>query len=157
MELTSTVDPTARFHIAAPLFFNDEIIGVLDGKYVQDSVARTALTGYRIEQRTSFKHPIMGLILGIALIVAPVQSFAGDPLRLWWFTMGSLHGIAGSFFMLLCGLYLVCAVIRRRDEPWIVLLTTTGERAFRLRDGLTPQAVGVLTSLVGDPADAPHC
>jgi hypothetical protein len=121
---------------------------------VLGSVARTSLTGYRIEQRTSFKHPIVGMLLGVALIAVPVQSCAGDPLGVSWLTPGSFRVGAASLFMLFCGLFLLWGVIRRRDEPWIVFIASAGERAFRLRADLSPQAAGVLHSVVGDTAAA---
>jgi len=154
LELTLSVDPTARYRVVEPLFFNDDVIGVLDGKYVQGTVGLRSITTYRVERRTSFKHPVVGLLLGLAMVGVPAQAVAGDPLGLWWLTLGRPMRLVGSFFMVCFGLLLLWGVVRRRDEPWVVFVTTTGERAFPLRNELSPRAASVLETLCCGPAHA---
>ncbi len=101
-----------------------------------------------------FEHPVVGLLVGLAMVGVPAQAAAGDPLGLWWLTLASLLRLVGSFFTACFGLVLLWGVVRRRDEPWMVFVTTTGERAFPLRGDLAPRAASVLQTLCGDPADA---
>ena len=95
MELTSSADPTARYHIVGPLFFNDDLIGVLDGKYVRGTVPRRSATGYRIEQRKSLKHPVIGLLVGVFMVCvgAPLLAGVGDAVGLGGFGLRSIVGV----------------------------------------------------------------
>lgn len=154
MDLTSSVDSTAQYHVVWPLFFDDDVIGVLDGKYVQGTVARRSVTAFRLERRTSFKHPIIGLLLGLVLVGIPTQALAGDPLGLWWLTLASPMRLAGSFFMVCFGVFLLGSVMRRRDEPWVVFVTSTGEHGFPLRHNLSSEASEALRSICSGPAGA---
>jgi hypothetical protein len=157
MELTARSDPGAIYKVAKPIFYDERVIGVLEGKYVQGTVGRRSLRAYRVEQRTSFKHPIVGAVLGGVLVGVPLQAVAGDPLGLWWLTLASPMRLAGSVFMAFFGAFLLWGVIRRREQPWLVLTTVSGERAFPLNEELSKLAAEVLDGLVdeqNDPADA---
>jgi hypothetical protein len=153
MEFTGRSDPTAIYTIVRPIFFNDNVIGVLDGRYVQGTIGRRALRAFRVEQRTSFKHPVVGAVLGGVLTVVPLLTLVGDPLGLWWLTLASPLRLVGSFFMLFFGVCLLWGVMRRREQPWLVLTTASGERAFPLNEELPETAVAALRSLV---VEAPY-
>ena len=148
MEFTSDLgDPSARYTIVGSIFFNDDVIGVLDGTYVIGSVVRKSVTSVRSELRPSCKHPVVAAVVGALMIIAPVENFAGDPLGLAWLMMGSL---TAGVFLFCCGCYLLWGVMRQRDEPWIVFITETGERAFPLKQALTPRAMDLLAAACAD-------
>src|SRR5690349_3669776 len=116
MELVSQNTGGETYQRIGPFIYNDETIGIVEGNYVVERVRRAFITGIDFECRSSFKHPIIGLILGLVLVTVPVQAVMGDPLGLWWLTLASPHRVAGTFFMFLFGIYLIWAVLRRRNE-----------------------------------------
>ena len=145
MELTSSSDPKARYVIAAPLFFNDDVIGVLDGRYVAGAVPRRRLIGFRQEYRTSFKHPIVGLAVGLVMVVIALVSFLA-----WLVALADLHFLLGSIFMFIFGVYLLWGVVRRHDEPWVVFILDHEERALPLKAELSPDHVALLEKLCAE-------
>jgi hypothetical protein len=149
MEFSNPIDPNARYQVIDPIFFNDEVIGVLEGKYVRGKVGRRLVTGYRVEHRTSFKHPIAGLALGLALVGLPLQALAGDPLGLGGFLAGTNMRTIGALFMVCFGVYVLWEVARRRQEPWLVFVIEGGERGFPLTKELSPQALETLKTIIG--------
>jgi hypothetical protein len=150
MELTAAKsDSSKQYSVVKPIFINDEVVGVLDETYVLGTVARSRLKAFRTETRTSFKHPIIGAILGTVMVGVPVQSALGDPLNLWWLTLASPARVAGAVFMLFIGAYLLYGVLRRRDEEWLVLVSEHEERAFPIGGKLAPHVVDQLRELIG--------
>jgi hypothetical protein len=154
LELTSASGPPRQCRVVYPLFFDDELVGVLEGKYVLGTVARRSLIAVRTERRSSFKHPAVGAAVGLAMTLVPLQSVAGDPLGLWWLTLGSPLRLVGSFFMFGFGALLLWGVWRRREEPWIVFTTKAGESAYPLEYGLSPQARETVQSLCDGAPEA---
>lgn len=148
MELQIRTDPDALYQIVAPIYFNNDVVGVLDGKHSQGRVGRRALMGFRIDRRTSFKHPVIGFVIGFVLVAIPLQALMGDPLGLWWVTLASPLRLVGSFFLFSFGIYLLWGVVSRREMPWLVLITDSGERAFPLRDEMPENAVAALRALI---------
>jgi hypothetical protein len=61
--------------------------------------------------------------------------------------------LGGSFFMFCFGVYLLWGVVRRRDEPWLVITTGAGEHAFPLRDELPDSAAAALRTMIGPPRE----
>ena len=145
MELTSSSDPKARYVIVAPLFFNDDVVGVLDGRYISGAVPRRRLVGFRQENRTSFKHPIIGLAIGLAMVVISIAIFLA-----WLLTLADLHFLLGSIFMFFFGVYLLWGVLRRHDEPWVVFLLEQEERALPLKAELSPDHVALLERICAE-------
>ena len=143
-----------QYNVVDPLFFNEDVFGVLDGSYILGTMDRDAVKAVRHEERKSFKHPVIGGLVSAAFVVVPLQSVLGDPLGLWWLTLASPFRLVGSFFLFLFGIILLWGVVRRRDEPWIVFVTKSGERAFPLRRDVSPKAAAVLRTLFGEGADA---
>ena len=112
MELQIRTDPDALYQIVAPIYFNNDVVGVLDGKHSQGRVGRRVLTGFRIDRRTSFKHPVIGFVIGFVLVVIPLQALIGDLLGIWWVTLASPLRLVGSFFpFFLLGIYLLWGVV----------------------------------------------
>ena len=147
MELLS-VQSTQACQIAGPIFYNDNVIGVFDGRHVLGTVRRSSVTAWRTEYRTSFKHPVVGLVLAIIMLGVPLQSLLGDPLHLWWLTSMSMLRIIASMCMVLIGLYLLFELIRRRDLPWIVFNLGVEEQAFALKAELPPEAVDAVNQMI---------
>jgi len=154
MEFSKRTDAKAVYKVAGPIFYDDDVIGVLEGKYVQGTVGRRSLQGFRIDRRTSFEHPVVGWLLGGVLVGVPLQAVAGDPLGLWWLTLASPMRLGASVCMVIFGACLLWGVIRRRDLPWLVLMTRTGERAFPLGEELPENAAIVLKSLVAEAEES---
>jgi hypothetical protein len=151
MEFTSASDPSSRYVVIPPFFINNDLIGVLDGKSVLGSVTRRAVTSIRVENRSSFKHPIVGTLVGAAMVVVSTEYFLPHPEGAWWF---ALNSPLGSLFLLFCGCFLLWGVLRRRDEPWIVFVTDSGERDFPIKKVMTAEAVKSLLSVCGSESDA---
>lgn len=159
MELTSArADPAAPYTVVDQIFYDDRVVGVLEHSYVLGTVHRASITAVRFEGRSTFKHPVIGLVLGLAFAGVPVQSVLGDPLHLWWLTLASPMRVLGSVFMLFVGTYLLWEVIRRRDEPWVVFVLGTTERAFPLARPLSAPALQFLQSFnnAAAPRDEPR-
>src|SRR3954469_25311162 len=123
MRFATSANPSARYNVIEPLFYNDEIVGVLDKGYVLGSVRRRSFTAASVQHRTSFKHPVLGTLVGLLMLVVPGQGLANDPLGLWWFVLGSCYGWPASLLLMFLGAYLRWGVVRRHDEPWIVFVT----------------------------------
>jgi hypothetical protein len=147
VELTSAVHGSRSFCRIDPLFWTDELVGVLDGRYVLGSVPRKSVTAVRFEERSSFKHPIAGGILALGLIVLPAMALIGNPFGWAWIAIYIFRGPIGCIFAVIFGSYLLWLVIRRHDEPWIVFVMGSIERAFPLKKRLEPQALALLQSL----------
>lgn len=154
MEFTNPVDPTARYHVVTPLFFNDDLVGILDGDAVTGTVARAMVLAVRCEPRSSFKHPVAGLLLGVLLVGAAYWPLRGAPIANWWAILVLSKWLIASLFLFVFGAWLLWEVITRRDEPWIVFVTATRERAFPLKTDLKPQAIAVLHVLFPNAVDA---
>lgn len=139
MEWTRSVDESKRYTTTGPIFYDGDLIGVLDGVTVMGSMARKEITAVRLERRTSFKHPILGLILGGVLMAA----------GLYWFSLTSGDGFVLYGCLLGCGAYLLQGVVRRREIPWLVLVAGTTEREFPLRQDLPAAVITVIEEVTG--------
>jgi hypothetical protein len=144
MKFSSGIDPKARYKFIGPLIFDDHIIGVLDGKYPLGSVPRASVTAIRFEERTSFKHPILGLILGLLLVGIPTDELTGNHLGIGKLAIGSCTALVCSF---LFGLYLIIQILRRRNEQWIVFVLGPVERAFPLKQPISNEQIVILNKL----------
>jgi hypothetical protein len=143
MQFSSATKPGQKLRVIAPICYDDHVVGVVDGKYLAGAVSRTAVTAIRLERRTSFKHPIVGLIVGISAMGISFLALAGDP------TLATPHELVGLLFLFSVGAYLLWGVLRRRDEPWLVFVLGSSERAFPLKDDLSAEASSLLTQLCG--------
>ncbi len=148
MEFTDSSDPNAVYQVVEPLFFNDDVIGVLDGKHILGRVNRSSVTAFRVEQRSSFKHPVMGFVLGLVMIGIPLLPPAFEPDGLKYFTRASKEWLFVCFFLLCIGGYLIWCAASRRDQPWLVFETGSSEFAYPLRQTLPQRAEEVLRSLI---------
>ena len=148
MDLTSEGSRTRTYDRVGPFFYDNEVIGVVEGKYVVDRVRRTSIKSVRFERRSSFKHPGVGMILGFVLLLLPVQALMGDPLGIGWLTLASAEGVVGAFFMFLFGLCLLWAVLRRRHEDWVVFVLERTEHPVPLRCVVSPEVTQFIEGLV---------
>jgi hypothetical protein len=146
MRLTSATE-SGTYRRLGPIIFDHDIIGVTEGKYVLGSVRRKSVTAIRQEKRKSFKHPIAGMVVGLAMALAPLLSVIGSPFGVG-LALTSLSRIAGAFFMFLLGVYLLWGVVTRKDESWIVFIFKSGERAFPIPDELSTNETEKLLKLL---------
>ena len=138
--------------VYAPLYFNDDVIGVVNERYVVvGNVARKSVKGYRIEYRSSFKHPIIGIVFGVSMVSYPVYTIAHTPFGSEWFNTFSIRILAVMGFIFCFGATLLVIIIQRRDHPWLVFVTDGGEVAFPLNSELGPEAKSVLRKFWGEP------
>jgi len=110
----------------------------LDGSYICGAVPRTRLVSFRQEHRTSFKHPIVGLVVGLLMV--------GASLAVCLLALASLHFLLGSIFTFFFGAYLLWGVVRRHDEPWTVFVLDNDACAFPLKTELTAVHAALLES-----------
>lgn len=149
MELTTGTEHGPGYFRAGPLFYSDELIGVVDGNNnVLGSVPRASVTSVRLEQRTSFKHPLIGFLVGITLIAAPIDALMGYPLGIGRLTFGSCAAVGSELFF---GGYLLVSVVRRRDEPWIVFVLRDMERGFPLKWPMPQEIVALAQKVCAIP------
>ncbi|MBI1369875.1 MAG: hypothetical protein GC162_14620 [Planctomycetes bacterium] len=146
MKIESIIRP-GEFASIGQLIFSDDRVGVTDGGYVLGMVSRASLTGYRLEYRSSFKHPRAGFLMGVILAGLPLQTVAGDPLNLGWLILSTPLRMIASFCMFTFGAAMLVSVACRRDIPWIVFERAAGERAFPLQAELPPEAVAVMDQM----------
>ena len=130
-----------------PIAFNERLIVVLEGKYVAGRVFRDQVQRLEIQWRSSFKHPFLGIVIGAGCCFPLGELIAGDPLELGGLFSMNVRTLAGSLFLFLCGIYLLFGAIFRRQVPFLVAQTTTGEYAFRLRETITPEIEQFVTKL----------
>lgn len=129
MKFTAAVDPHERYVLLGALAYSERLIVVLEGRDVVGSVPRADIRSIRIELRPSFKHPIVGLILGGLLVAVPIG------LTL----MGLYYNPLLTLSITLVGFYLMFGAARTRKVPWLIVITNAGERAFMLYAALTPE------------------
>jgi hypothetical protein len=129
MEFTVGSQTRQTFVGLGALAYNDRLVVVLQGSTVVGSIPRADIRSIRIEPRLSFKHPIVGLVVGSLLSVVPIGTTLMD---LYYNPVLTL-----SFSLI--GFYLLFAAARARRVPWLVALTSAGERAFMLHGPVTPE------------------
>ena len=134
----------SRYNRFGCFFHDDRIVGVLEADRVLGSVLRAEVTAIRLERRSTFKHPVLGLLLGLLLFLGPVDLMLGDPWGLRWLALGSCTTMICEMMF---GTYLLWSVIRRRDETWVVFASASGERAFPLSEQPLPDQIKLLASL----------
>jgi len=120
---------------------------VLEGNRVRSVIRLGDLKNLRIEMRRSFKHPVVGAIVGAALIAAPISPFLGDPFGLSGVFYGSLIPIGGTLFCLGIGGFTLYEVLRARRVPWLIANTPAGEYSHALDNDLSPEESQLLTAL----------
>jgi hypothetical protein len=135
---TGPIDKNKRYIRVGPLAFDEELLIIMNQGVVIGSVLRRSINAIRIEPRTSFKHPIVGTVVGLVgvaglLVPNAVRTFGLQdddwiqPLRILGFVMAVI------------GLILLLGVVRRRQIPWLVVDTDSGQRCFPLENEVTPQ------------------
>src|SRR4051812_33276703 len=119
MELTAALDPTKRYTVVGPLAYDEQLLVVTNQAVVVGSVTRASIRRIRIEPRTSFKHPVVGGVVGLILVAGPLMPRAAERLGLvdedWLMTVKAV----GEFMLVVGILVLVCVLLRRRI-PWLV-------------------------------------
>ncbi|MCP4374722.1 MAG: hypothetical protein GY794_00870 [bacterium] len=127
--------PDREFTRLGQIAYDDKLILVLDGDYIIERIGRSAITSARIEIRPSFKHPIIGAIVGTMCVAVPASAILGDPLGIKWMLAYSIFTISSAIFLPFMGLLLYFPAICNRKIEWLVFDTTYGygQRAFPLK------------------------
>jgi hypothetical protein len=146
MRFTSAAE-SGTYRRFGPIIFDHDMVGVMDGKYVIGSVRRTWVTAIRQEKRKSFRHPIGGLIVGLFMVLAPLLSAVGSSFGVG-LALTSFSRLIGALFLFFMGAYLLWGVATRKDEPWIVFILRSGERAFPLSSELSLDETAKLLNLL---------
>lgn len=149
MEFSHNFDPRAKYQMVGPLLVNDDVLGVTDGRYITATIGRHIIVRAGIEQRSSFKHPIAGAVVGTLFVYLSICAIPGNPLGGDGVLPVRLG--AAAIFLAAMGIYLLASVIRRKDVPWLVVETIHGQRAFPLYLPVTQEVIQVLATL-GRPA-----
>jgi len=139
--------PEGPFSRVGPLAFNESWILVLENNYVAARIDRNDVKALRLERRSSFKHPVLGVAFGIAMIL-PAVGYLFDLV----YAVSVLPRMFGKLtigvvFLALGGAYLLYGCLTRRDIPWLLVTTNRGEKAFGLEDRSGPEVEALLQSL----------
>lgn len=129
MDLTAHADPRTQYSRSGPLAWNETRLLVFAPEGIS-SVVRASIRAMRVEPRSSFKHPIAGIIFGVSFVILPVSTFVGDPFGINLLLWGSAQGVGGAIALLLLGIYLILGVLRRHDMPWLVVQTESRRASF---------------------------
>ena len=128
--------------------FDDARLFVLDKKdYIVHDINRGSIESAQIEMRSSFKHPVTGIIVAAILVTGPASAFLGDPLDIAELILGDPTILVMAVFLIFLGLCLFFPAISARKIPWLVINTTYGERAFPLTCEITDEFTEFITSL----------
>ena len=117
--------------------FNEMMLFVLEGEYVQGFVYLAEIQRITIQRRKSFRHPIIGFLVGLGCVLGPVSVLLGDPVGLAGL-LGAGGG-CGFLFVLGIGAFTLFEVITSRKVPWLVVTTKDGDRAFLLGEPVTAE------------------
>ena len=143
MEVSDTeISADREFTRLGQIAYDDDLLLVLDGgDYVNDRIPRNAIKSARLETRPSFKHPVIGIIMGSVLIGVPVSAFLGDPLGIEGLILCGIETMIIAGFLVLLGLYLYFPALSNRKIVWLIIDTTHGERTFPLQGEITDEFV----------------
>ena len=138
MEFTAgALDPSKRYTVIGPLAYDEKLLVVMNQKVVVGSVPRAAIRRIRIEPRSSFKHPVVGSVIGLIGLAGPLMPSAARSLGAMDYGWLKLLEAAGDLMLVVGILVLVC-VMRRREIPWLVVETDGEQRCFPLEKEVTP-------------------
>ncbi|MGC4119190.1 MAG: hypothetical protein QM765_32415 [Myxococcales bacterium] len=128
--------------------FEGEQLLVLEGDYILARLDRAEVRSLRVEQRPSFKHPVLGAVLGLALLV-PGGAFVGiAPMAA---TKGVVYVLVGASISVIAGVSLLWGVITRKDIPFLVAVTERGESIYALDQPVTAELSSALDRFVARP------
>jgi hypothetical protein len=135
-----------RCQTLGPLAFNDQTLFVLEGKTIAAVLHHVQMRHLSLETRSSFQHPIAGLIVGSAFLVLPFWLIWGGPA---WGpeALTNLYMAMSLLCLLAAGAYLVLAVLLRRPRPWLIVDTKVGRRQFLLRGDVTPEVEALVEAV----------
>lgn len=132
--------------VLGPLAYDDEVVLFLEGKYVVNSIARRDIISARVETRPSFKHPIMGFVVGLLFLAGAGLVFFGESMGIEWLELPAAASIA-AVFVAIAGLYLVCASFSGGTSLWLIAETPAGQREFPLNGKVTENVEEFVESL----------
>jgi len=125
---------------------SETMLFVLEGEKIQGFVYLAEILSLHVEPRRTYKHPVLGALIGFAMVIAPVGVIAGDPQNL-----GKSFG--GDFFLIwgpllvAAGLFTFYEAVLSRKVPWLIVETKTTQRAFMFSNPLTTPESDLLTAM----------
>ena len=127
---------------------------MLEGDAVVIRIRREEIRSLRIEQRPSFRHPVLGLAVGIALL-APAAVLVGPEVLsdtelvspALTKSLGKLAIAIAVVMSALGGAYLLYGALTRREIPFLVVGTTRGENAYALAGPISAKLAAALDEL----------
>ena len=128
------------------LALHENMLLVLEGDRVRGVVRLGDLQSVRVEMLRSFKHPVIGAVIGLVMIGAPISVLLGDPFFLGGILGGDFLCFTGGFLLLLGG-YTLFEVFRMRKSPWLIAQTPVGEIVLALDRALSPEESSLLAAL----------
>lgn len=121
-----------------PLALNESMLFTLEGDFVQGFVYLDDIRGLCIEQRRSFKHPVIGAIVGTVLLGLPLLSVVSAFADLPWAPQSDPL-MCSEVFVAALGAYMLWEVLRNRQVPFLVIQTKDEPRVFQLHGHLAPE------------------
>jgi hypothetical protein len=136
------------------LGLHENMLLTFEGDSVRDVIRLGDLKALRVDMRRSFRHPVAGMIVGVAMMLAPVTVLLGAPLYLGGLFGGGMFCISGPFFLGVGG-YTLFEVIHNRKLPCLMARSTAGESAHPLERELSEDESKLLAALTGAMAGMP--
>lgn len=137
-EINSSSDRV--FEKLGQVAYDDDWLLVLDERdNVIQEIPRARIESVKVEMRSSFKHPVIGVILGGILVGVPASAFLGDPLGVRETILYHLEYLLSAASLFFFGLFLLFPALASRKIPWLVIGTSYGERAFPLQCEITDE------------------
>lgn len=138
--VNAPTDFEAEYTRVGPLAWDAKRLLVLNGNDIVGSVVRASIRSVRLKMRSSFQHPIVGVILGVTFVMLGVWPLLGNAFQISTLSHASAFMVWGAMVLAILGAYLIVGVLRRRDLPWLIVQTDVEERAFALAENSEEQS-----------------
>jgi hypothetical protein len=125
---------------------HENMLFVLEGERVRGVIRLGDLQELRVEMRRSFRHPVLGVLISVALIATPASAFLGDPFHIGGFFVGGIGCMMVPFFLFLGG-YTLYEVIRIRMIPWLIARNGVTTCTHALDQPLSEEESALLAAL----------
>ncbi len=147
MEFTEYKGSEREFARLGQVAYDDDWVLVLDGDTIVHEIPRGTIMSAGVETRSSFKHPVIGMLLGGVLVGAPISAFLGDPLGIKPVILYDPMHVFMTGFLVFLGVCLYFPAISNKKIDWLVINTEHGERTFPLKCELEDELAEFLLQL----------